>query len=85
MYDPAVALDPKEAERRAAALEALRRAPPPAADGGSFWSRHGRTVIALAGLALGLWLFTRAVGGFLRSSVTETSRSQEELRRGLRR
>ena len=80
-----MALDPKEAERRAAALEALRVAPPPSLDTGSFWGRHGRTVVSLLAIALGLWLLTRAVGSFLHSSVSETSRSQEELRRGMRR
>ena len=80
-----MAIDPKEAERRAAALEALRVAPPPALDTGSFWGRHGRTVIAVVALLAGLWILTRAVGSFLHSSVSETSRSQEELRRGMRR
>ena len=80
-----MAADPNEAERRAAALEALRFAPPETTDAGSFWSRHGRTVVALVAFGLGLWLVTRAVGGFLHTSQAETDRSQDELRRGLRR
>ena len=49
-----MAIDPKEAERRAAALEALRGAPTPSIDAGFSWSRHGRALVGLVAFALGL-------------------------------
>ena len=80
-----MAIDPKEAERRAAALEALRNAPPPKTEAESFWQQNGGKIVAAVAILLGLWLVTRAVGGFLRTSVSETDRAQEEIRRGLKR
>lgn len=80
-----MATDPKEAERRAAALEALRNAPPPKTEMESFWQQYGARLVAAVAILLGLWLVTRAVGGLLRTSVAETDRAQEDIRRGLKR
>jgi hypothetical protein len=77
--------DESESQRRAAALEALKHAPPQQRDSGSFWNRHGAKVAAIVALALGLWLMARAVGAFMRHSISETERADEELRRGMRR
>jgi len=75
--------EPRDAERRAAALDALKSQSP--VETQTFWQQHGAKVIAAVAVVLGLWLVTRAVGSFLRTSVDETSRSQEELRRGMKR
>ncbi len=75
--------DPKEADRRAAALDALKTAS--LRETRTFWQEHGSKVVAAVAVLLGLWLVTRAIGSFMRSSVEETSRSEEVLRRGLRR
>ena len=80
-----MAMDPKEAERRAAALEALRNAPPPKTEVESFWQQNGGKIVLAVALLLGLWLVTRVVGGLVHTSVSETSRAEEELRRGLKR
>jgi hypothetical protein len=74
----------EDARRRAAALEALKekRAPAPAAR--SFWERNGFRVLVVAGLVLALALIARAVGSFMRSSISETSRAEQELRKGMR-
>ena len=75
--------DANETERRAAALDALKTASPRETQ--TFWQQHGTKIAGAVALLLGLWLVTRAVGSFLRTSVEETTRSQEELRRGMRR
>ena len=75
--------DPKEADRRAAALDALRAAPP--AEPRTFWQEHGNKILLAGGILLALWLVMRMVGGFLRTSADETSRAEEEIRRGLKR
>jgi fatty acid desaturase len=80
-----MAIDPKEAERRAAALEALRHATPPRSEAATFWEQHGRKIIGGLLLLFGLWLVARAVGGFMHSSASETEKAQEVIRRGLRR
>ena len=71
-------IDP--AARRAAALEALRvqRAPT------TFWKQHGGKVILATALMLSAWLLVRGVGRFVETSVSETARSEEALRRGMR-
>jgi hypothetical protein len=74
-----------EAERRAAALEALKIAPLPRTEAESFWQQHGGKIVGAVALLLGLWLVSRAVGGFMRHSMSESDRAQEELRRGLKR
>ncbi len=79
-----MAPDP-EAERRAAALEALKIAPPPRTEVESFWEQHGGKIVGAVALLLGLWLVSRAVGGFMQHSMSESDRAQEELRRGSRR
>jgi hypothetical protein len=79
-----MAPDP-EAERRAAALEALKIAPPPRTEVESFWELHGGKIVGAVALLLGLWLVSRAVGGFMQHSMSESDRAQEELRRGSRR
>ena len=78
----AAPVDPK---RQAAAIEALRAAVPPKSEAETFWQRHGGKVVVAAALLLGLWLVSRAVGAFVRSSVDGTTRAQEDLRRGLHR
>ena len=78
--------EPNDAQRRAAALEALRTAAPPQKnEAASFWERYGGKLILAAVVLLGLWLAVRAVGSFIGTSVNETSRAEEDLRRGLRR
>ena len=76
---------PVDPQRKAAALEALRNATPPKSQAASFWARHGGKLILAGVLLLGIWVGTRLVGAFVRSSVDETSRAQDDLRRGLRR
>ncbi|MGZ6143329.1 MAG: hypothetical protein ACXWLM_08320 [Myxococcales bacterium] len=76
---------PVDPQRQAAALEALRTAVPQKSEAATFWERHGGKVVLAVALLLGVWLAARVVGGFLRASVDETSRAQEDLRRGLRR
>jgi hypothetical protein len=77
--------EPNEAQRRAAALEALRTAPPQKSEAASFRERYGGKLILAAAVLLVLWLAVRAVGSFLHTSVDETRRAEEDLRRGLRR
>jgi hypothetical protein len=79
-----MAPDP-EAERRAAALEALKISPPPRSEAESFWQQHGGKIVGAVALLLGLWLVSRAVGGFMQHSLSESERAQEDLRRGLKR
>jgi hypothetical protein len=81
---PRPPLDPREAERRAAALEALRREQPAKSAGMTFWQRHGGKVVLSAVLLLAFWLVGLGVGKYLRTSISETSRSEEELRRAMR-
>ncbi|MCA1827640.1 MAG: hypothetical protein ABR567_21445 [Myxococcales bacterium] len=76
-------MEPNDAERRAAALDALRTAEP--AKSVTFWDRHGSKVILAVVLVVGIWVGTRLVGAFIRSSVDGTTRAQDDLRRGLRR
>jgi hypothetical protein len=76
--------DENEARRRAAAIEALqvqRDATPPAR---AFWERNGSRIVVGAVLLLAIALVARLVGGFMRSSVSETARATEALRKGLR-
>jgi hypothetical protein len=80
-----MAIDPKEAERRAAALEALRNGPPPRSEAQTFWEQHGRKIIGGLLLLFGLWLVVRAVGGLLHRSASETERAEDVIRRGIRR
>jgi len=75
-----MSVDPK---RQAAALEALRTAEP--ARTASFRERYGGRLILLGVVLLALVVGVRLVGAFLRTSADESSRAQEELRRGLRR
>lgn len=78
-------IDPEEARRRAAALEAMRTTVSPRTPARSFWQQHGRRIAGGIALLLGLWLVARAVGSFMRHSVEETHRSEQELRRGMQR
>lgn len=75
--------DAKETDRRAAALDALRTAPP--AETRTFWQEHGNKIMIGGAVLLAIWLGTRMVGSFLRTSAEESSRAEEELRRGLKR
>jgi hypothetical protein len=76
--------DPQtDAERRAAALEALRAGQPASSPAATFWQQHGGKVIFAVALVLGIWLFARVVGSFVKTSIAETHRTQEEVRRGL--
>jgi hypothetical protein len=72
-------------ERRAKALEALRIGRPAPSQASTFWSQHGGKVMLAAVLALGLWLVAGAVGRFMHTSISETERSEEVLRSGMRR
>ena len=72
-----------EAQKQAAALEALRHGPPPKSGAATFWQQHGGKLIATVALLLGLWLLARLVGSFMHTSIAETERTQEELRRGM--
>jgi hypothetical protein len=76
--------DPGEAARRAAALEALRREQPAKSAGTTFWQQHGGKVILAAFLLVAFCLVGLGVGKYLRTSISETSRSEEELRRAMR-
>ena len=76
---------PVDPKRQAAALEALRTATPAKSEAASFWERHGGKLIITGVLLLGIWVGARVVGAFVRNSVDETSRAQDDLRRGLRR
>jgi hypothetical protein len=76
--------DPGEAARRAAALEALRKEQPAKSASTTFWQQHGGKVVLAAVLLLAFWLVALGVGKYLRTSITETSRSEEELRRAMR-
>jgi hypothetical protein len=71
---------PDSAEaRKAAALEALRTERRPR----TFWEMHGGRIGIVAAAILAL-LGIALVGKFLRTSRDEVSRSEEELRRGMR-
>jgi hypothetical protein len=72
-----------EAARRAAALQALSKAQPAQSAGATFWERHGGSIVLGGILLVGLVLVALAVGKFLRTSISETSRAEQELRRGL--
>ena len=76
---------PVDPKRQAAALEALRTATPPKSEAASFWARYGGRLILAGVLLLGIWAGAWMVGAFVRNSVDETTRAQDDLRRGLRR
>lgn len=76
---------PGDAERRAAALQAMSQAQPAKTSGATFWEQHGGKVILAVVLLATLWLVSLGVGKFLRSSVAETDRAGQDLRRALRR
>jgi hypothetical protein len=78
------ATPPDDASRRAAALQALSQAQPAQSAGATFWERHGGRIVLAGVLLLGLLVVALAVGKFLRTSISETSRAEQELRRGLR-
>jgi hypothetical protein len=75
---------PTDPARRAAALQALQAGRPPASAPATFWKQHGGKLIFAAALVLGVWLLARGVGRFMRTSVSETARSEEVIRRGVR-
>jgi hypothetical protein len=81
---PRAPTDPGEAARRAAALEALRKEQPAKSAGTTFWQQHGGKMILAAVLLLAFWLLGLGVGRYLRTSISETSRSEDELRRAMR-
>ena len=74
----------EDARRRAAALEALREKRAPAPPARSFWERNGTRLLVLAGVILAVALIARAVGRLMGSSIAETRRAEEELRKGMR-
>ncbi len=76
---------PVDPQKQAAALEALRTAVQPRPAAASFWERHGAKVVLIVALVAGVWVFARVVGKFIGTSVAETSRAGDDLRRGLRR
>jgi hypothetical protein len=65
-------------------LEALSKAQPTKSARANFRERHGRGILVGGALLLVLLLITLAVGKFVRTSISETSRSEQELRRGMR-
>ena len=71
MYDPGVTPE-DEAKRRAAALAALQQKVPATPPAQAFWQRNGIRIAVGAFLLLGLVLIARAVGSFMRTSVSET-------------
>ncbi len=75
-------IDP--AARRAAALEALRANPAPASAPATFWKQHGGKLILAGALVFSVWLLVRGVGRLVQTSVSETARSEEVLRRGMK-
>ena len=75
---------PDEAARRAAALDALGRAQPVKRTGVTFWEQHGGKAVLGGILFAALLLVALAVGKVMRTSISETSRAEQELRRGLR-
>jgi hypothetical protein len=83
VYDPGVTPE-DEAKRRAAALAALQQKVPATPPAQAFWQRHGLRIAIGAALLLVLVLIARAVGSFMRTSVSETNRAEQELRKGLR-
>ena len=80
----AASVAPDEAARRAAALAALSEGRPAKSTGATFWEQYGGRILVAGALLLALVLVAFAVGKFLRTSISETSRSEEALRRGLR-
>lgn len=83
LYDPGVTPE-DEAKRRAAALVALQQKAPATPPAQAFWQRNGVRIVVGAVLLLGLVLIARAVGSFMRTSVSETNRAEQDLRKGLR-
>jgi hypothetical protein len=75
-------MDPVDPARRAAALEALSARQTETPD--TFWKLHGGKVIFTVALVLGLWLVLAGLGRFLQHSISETARSEEVIRRGVR-
>ena len=75
---------PDEAARRAAALQALSQAKPVQSAAATFWEQHGGRIVIGGILVLALLLVSLAVGKFMRTSISETSRAEQDLRRGLR-
>ena len=73
-----------EAARRAAALQALSKAQPAQSAGATFWEQHGGRIIVGGILFVALLVIALAVGRFVRTSISETSRAEQDLRRGLR-
>jgi hypothetical protein len=73
-----------EEKRRAAALAALQQKVPVTPPAQAFWQRNGIRIAVGAALLLGLVLIARAVGSFMRTSVSETNRAEQELRKGMR-
>ena len=81
---PATPVSPEEAARRAAALGAMSKAQPAKSAGATFWQRNGGRIVIGAFLLLGLMLVALGVGKFMRSSISETGRAEQDLRRGMR-
>jgi hypothetical protein len=71
-------------QRRAAALQALQEKRPATPPAKAFWERHGARIGVAVAVLLALALAARAVGTFMRSSISETARAEQELRKGMR-
>ena len=76
--------EPEEAARRAAALGAMGKAQPAKSAGATFWQQNGGRIVIGAFLLLGLLLVALGVGKFMRNSISETGRAEQDLRRGMR-
>ncbi len=81
---PVAPASPEEAARRAAALGAMSKAQPAKSAGATFWKQNGGRIVIGAFLLLGLVLVALGVSKFMRSSILETSRAEQALRRGMR-
>ncbi len=71
-------------QRRAAALQALQEKRPATPASKAFWERNGARIGVACAVLLALVLAARAVGVFMRHSISETARAEQELRKGMR-
>jgi len=73
-----------EAQRRAAAIQALQEKRSPTPPAKAFWERNGARIGIAIALLIALALVARAVGSFMHTSISETSRAEQDLRKGMR-
>ena len=73
-----------DAQRRAAALQALQQQRSPTPPAKAFWERNGARIGIAVALLIALALVARAVGAFMHTSISETARAEQALRKGMR-